>query len=66
MTRSEAKLAIWTPDMHELSEVAEAVETVLTAPSGAYHSLDVHQATYLLTTFRSPDQYVGMGAGGAA
>jgi hypothetical protein len=41
---------IWTPDRFPLDVVASAVEAVLTMPDAI--SRDVHQATYLLTTFR--------------
>ena len=40
---------IWAPDCYPLDTVAAAVEAVLTQPDAT--SRDIHQATYLLTTF---------------
>lgn len=42
---------IWSPDDYPLSAVAAAAETVLSDATGAYCSLDRHQAAYLITTF---------------
>ena len=45
-----ARQVIWLPDDHPLEDVAEAALVVLS--NRFSDSRDVHQASYLITTFR--------------
>lgn len=50
MTYLQANNIIWVPDWNSIDDVAEAAVVILETPRAL--SLDVHQASYLLTTYR--------------